>query len=65
MQEVVNPTIRIPKGASRVHGIYDKDVVGKRTFAEAAQELRDFIGASAIISHNMKFDSGFLGPVEV
>lgn len=60
MQEVVNPTIRIPQSASRVHGIYDKDVVGKRTFAEAAQELRDFIGDSALISHNMRFDGEFL-----
>lgn len=34
-----NPGVRIPTGASAVHGIRDADVVGKPPFAEIAPEL--------------------------
>lgn len=36
---VINPTIPIPAGASAIHGIYDKDVADKPTFAQLGHEL--------------------------
>jgi len=60
LSEVLNPTIPIPTEASRIHGFTDSSVVGKRTFSEAAQELREFIAEYPIVSHNMKFDGAFL-----
>ena len=60
MDVVVNPQCRIPKEASRVHGITDKDVRDKGPFSEVGQELRVFIGDRPIIGHNVSFDKRFL-----
>ena len=60
MDTVVNPECRIPKEASRVHGITDRDVADKGSFPEVAQQLRDFIGTRPIIAHNASFDKSFL-----
>ena len=60
MDVVINPQCRIPKEASRVHGITDRDVADKNSFSDVAQELRDFIGDLPIIAHNVSFDKSFL-----
>ncbi len=60
MDALVNPQRRIPKQASRIHGITDEDVSDKGPFSEVAQELRDFIGELPIVAHNVSFDKGFL-----
>lgn len=60
MDVMVNPQVPIPIEASRVHGITDRDVVGKGSFAESAQQLRDFIGDLPIVAHNASFDRRFL-----
>lgn len=53
----VNPTVSIPLTASKVHGIYDKDVINSPTFAQVAQSLAAFIGDSDIAGYNSnKFD---------
>ncbi len=53
----VNPTIPIPEKASRVHGIYDKDVKDEPTFAELGKEIAKFIGSSDLAGYNSnKFD---------
>lgn len=41
--EVVNPTIPIPAVVSKIHGIWDKDVVDKPTFAVVAKQFSQFI----------------------
>ena len=41
--EVVNPTIPIPPLVSKIHGIWDKDVVDKPTFAVVAKQFSQFI----------------------
>ncbi len=46
LHQVLNPTIPIPPVVSKIHGIWDKDVVGKPTFAEFGKELNAFIGNS-------------------
>lgn len=60
IEAVVNPQVSIPRDAARVHGITDRDVVGKGFFVENAQPLRDFIGDLPIIAHNVSFDKAFL-----
>ena len=40
---LLNPGIPIPDAASKIHGIYDKDVVGQPTFADLAKELMVFL----------------------
>lgn len=53
----VNPTIPIPEGASKVHGIYDKDVADEPTFAQLGVEISQFIDNSDLAGYNSnKFD---------
>ena len=53
----VNPTIPIPKQSSEIHGIWDKDVVNEPTFAELAEEIKNFFGDSDIAGYNSdRFD---------
>lgn len=57
----VNPGVKIPKGASEVHGIWDKDVKGLDELdREVGQQIRDFIGGRAVVAHNCEFDTAFL-----
>lgn len=44
LHQVINPTVPIPQVVSEIHGIWDKDVVGKPTFQEFAGELQAFLG---------------------
>jgi DNA polymerase III subunit epsilon len=54
---LINPTLPIPVEASKVHGIYDRDVRGAVTFAQIAQSLLDFISDSDLAGYNSnKFD---------
>jgi DNA polymerase-3 subunit epsilon len=55
--EIINPQMHIPEQVSELHGIYDKDVVGKPTFAELAYTIRDFIKGCDLAGYNLlKFD---------
>ena len=60
MDTIVNPQCRIPYRVSRRHGITNRDVNDKVTFADIAQRLRDFIDTRPIIAHNVSFDKKFL-----
>ncbi|BDA71714.1 DNA polymerase III subunit epsilon [Calothrix sp. PCC 7716] len=56
-QQILNPTIPIPVEASQVHGIYDKDVVGKKTFFDIAPGIVYFIDDCDLAGYNSnKFD---------
>ena len=44
--ELINPGIHIPEECSAIHGITDQDVADKPTFAEIADDLLAFIGAT-------------------
>ncbi len=57
---VFDPGKPIPEGASRVHGIFDKDVEGKPRFDEKSKEIRGFIGKLPVIGHNVSFDKSML-----
>ncbi len=53
----INPTIPIPKQASEIHGIYDKDVVNEPTFKSIAKSLAEFLEGCDFGGYNSnKFD---------
>lgn len=46
--------------ATRVHGISDRDLLGKPRLAEALPRILDFVGEARIFAHNAAFDSRML-----
>ena len=53
----VNPQVPIPEETSLIHGIYDKDVAGEKTFTELAPEIENFLGNADLAGYNSnKFD---------
>lgn len=53
----VNPEIPIPKEASEIHGIYDKDIIDAPTFKQILPELEDFLVDADFAGYNSnKFD---------
>ncbi|MBA4240260.1 MAG: DNA polymerase III subunit epsilon [Sphingobacteriaceae bacterium] len=53
----VNPGIPIPEFSSKIHGIYDKDVVDCPTFKELAPQLSQFLNNCDLAGFNSnKFD---------
>jgi DNA polymerase-3 subunit epsilon len=52
-----NPTIPIPPGASKVHGIKDEDIKDAPTFAQSAKELARYLDDCDLAGYNSnKFD---------
>ena len=53
----INPTIPIPIATSKIHGIYDKDVIDCPTFKDLANQLFQFIANCDLAGFNSnKFD---------
>lgn len=52
----IDPKRRIPYEASKIHNIYDKDVVGKPTFDEIIPRLFPHLSSRLVVIHNSKFD---------
>jgi len=53
----INPTIPIPIESSKIHGIYDEDVITCPTFNEVAQEIYDMLNPCDLAGFNSnKFD---------
>jgi DNA polymerase III subunit epsilon len=48
----INPEMPIPEKVSKIHGIYDKDIVDAPTFKKAAPELLQFIGNADFAGYN-------------
>lgn len=57
---LINPGCPIPPVVSRIHGITDERVRNEQSFSEIAESIRDFLGASPIVAHNIAFDGEFL-----
>lgn len=55
-----NPGRPIDLDASRVHEIYDRDVIDKPSFAEIAQDFLQTIGDDTLVIQNSDFDMGFI-----
>jgi DNA polymerase III subunit epsilon len=57
LNQRVNPTIPIPPASSAIHGIFDKDVLDKPTFAQMGHKLADFLKNCDLAGYNSnKFD---------
>lgn len=53
----INPTIPIPIEASKVHGIYDQDLIDCPTFQDVARDINTFLGGCDLAGYNSnKFD---------
>ena len=50
----------IPKKASQIHGITDKDLQGQPTIEEIFPKFINFIGNRILIAHNASFDLEFV-----
>ena len=60
MDELIKPTIPIPFGASKVHGIYDSHVEDARNFKDIYTELSKLLAGQVVLAYNMKFDRRML-----
>lgn len=56
----LNPDREIDAGAQEVHGITLEFLQDKPRFADAVDELLDFVADAELIIHNAPFDVGFL-----
>ncbi|MEM9327399.1 MAG: exonuclease domain-containing protein [Bacteroidota bacterium] len=53
----LNPTIKIPKETSLIHGIYDDDVKDESTFKQVAKSMAQFLEGCDLAGFNiLKFD---------
>jgi DNA polymerase III epsilon subunit-like protein len=58
---LVNPGRLIPRDATLIHGIRNRDVVGAPSVDEACERVRSLIPpGSLVLAHNMAFDSRFI-----
>ena len=58
--QVINPQIPIPLVTSKIHGIYDKDVIDSPTFLEQLPEMWKHLEGRFLASYNLPFDWGIL-----
>jgi len=58
--QLIDPERDIPESASRIHGIYPRDVRGRPKIREVEHRLASFIGDACIAGHNINFDYGFI-----
>lgn len=56
----LNPGTYIPYHITQLTGIRNEDVVNAPLFAEIMTNIREFIGDSVVVAHNLQFDHGFL-----
>jgi DNA polymerase III epsilon subunit-like protein len=61
-QRLLDPSIMIPPFISRIHGIYDKDVVGKPLFEDIRLELEGFLADHILVAHNACVERRVLKP---
>lgn len=57
---LIQPTISMPEGASRVNGITDDMLVGKPRVHEVLDAFAEFCGDEILVAHNAPFDAQFL-----
>lgn len=58
---LINPSIPISPGASRVNHITDADVANAPTISDIWPRVRRFFDGSVVVGHNVTFDLGMLG----
>ena len=60
LEAKLNPEMPIPREATKIHGIRDKDVANAPFFADEIDQFLDFIGDAIVVGHNVSFDLRFL-----
>jgi DNA polymerase-3 subunit epsilon len=58
--QVINPEIPIPLVTSKIHGIYDRDVVDKPTFLQQLPDMLVHLEGRFLAAYNLPFDWGML-----
>ncbi len=58
--QVINPEVPIPLVTSKIHGIYDRDVVDKPTFLEQLPDMWKHLDGRFLAAYNLPFDWGML-----
>ncbi len=59
-EQLVDPGVPIPAGASAVHGITDEHVRQAPSFGAIAPDLEAFIGSAVLIGHTITYDVALL-----
>lgn len=60
VQTLVNPQMRISRGAAAVNGISDMMVSGSPTFRQVAPRLLQALDGAVLVAHNASFDMAFI-----
>ena len=55
-----NPGRPMPSDAEQVHGLSDRFLADKPSFADLCEDLLEFIADSPMVAHNAAFDFGFI-----
>ena len=59
--KLIYPTRLMNPEASAINHIYDRDLEGKPTFDDVADEFLALIDGAVLVAHNANFDANFLG----
>lgn len=60
MQVFIQPPVELSAFTTELTSIKQEDVKDAKTFAQAIDEILDFIGDCVLVAHNATFDIGFL-----
>lgn len=60
LETLLRPGRPIPYAASRVHGLYDRDLQHAPTFAEIWPQLRALLSGRTLVAYNVEFDARLL-----
>src|SRR3982750_2063094 len=60
LKTLLNPGMSIPYWITKLTGINDNDVVDSPYFEDIAYELAEVLDSAIFISHNVRFDYGFV-----
>ena len=58
--QLIDPERDVPTSSSKIHGIYQKDIVGKPKIREIEHDISNFISNCTIVGHNIQFDQDFV-----
>ena len=58
--QLIDPERDVPLSSSKIHRIYQKDIVGKPKIREIEHDISNFISNCTIVGHNIQFDQDFV-----
>lgn len=60
MDTLLKPVRPIPAAASRIHGIYDSDVVNAPTWPQVVEDLKRIVAGRNLVIYNAKYDRNMM-----